>query len=56
MAVRTKMELGLEREGLLSLLKYGRSDRRRSSGREGKTFYAEQATHGLWIRELLQTP
>ena len=31
-------------------------DRRRSSGREGKTFYPEQATRGLRIREFLQTP
>ena len=35
----------LERE--TSLSKYTRSNRWRSSEREGKTFYAEQATRGL---------
>ena len=34
-------------------LKIWVSDRRRSSGREGKTFYAEQATRGLRICEFL---
>ena len=36
----------LERDGTY-LYKYGRSDRRPSSSREGKTFYVEQATRGL---------
>ena len=39
-----------------SLYKYTRSDRRRSSEQEGKTFYAGQATRGLRDREFLQTP
>ena len=45
----------LERESA-SLWNNGRSDRRRSSGQEGKMFYAGQATRGLRDREFLQTP
>ena len=36
----------LEREGPPSLYNIKISNRRQSSGREGKTFYAEQATRG----------
>ena len=41
------------REGLPSLYKYGRSDRRQSSGQEGKLLYAERATRGHRICEFL---
>ena len=42
----------LERDST-SLYKYTRSNRRRSSGREGKTFYAEQVTRGPRVCEFL---
>ena len=41
------------REGLTSLLKYGRSDRRQSSRQEGELLYAERATRGHRICEFL---
>ena len=45
-------EMGvLERESLTSLKDLGRSDRWIVSSQEGKTFYAEQSTCGLWICE-----
>ena len=39
----------LERESLPSLYVYERSDRRQSSGQEGKLLYAERASRGYQI-------
>ena len=41
--------LSLEREYLTSLYIYKRSDRRQSSGQEGKMLYAERASRGYRI-------
>ena len=41
--------LSLEREYLTSLYIYKRSDRRQSSGQEGKMLYAERASRGYQI-------
>ena len=58
MAARTKNGVGFRERRSSFSLEYReiRPDRRRSSGREGKTFYAGQATRGLRDREFLQTP
>ena len=45
----SRMGFVVEREGLLSLQKCGRSDRRQASGQEGEMLYAERATGGYRI-------
>ena len=43
------MGVVVEREGLTSLYKCGRSDRRQASEQEGEMLYGERATRGYRI-------